>query len=86
MKHVITTKVETSKEIDVITPSYFKNDGIYYKFTEDNGTLYVIRLCVYDRYQSLIKTTTITPDCFGEEITAEEFTTEFTKCLNRLAL
>lgn len=86
MKHLITERVETSKEIDVVTPSYFENDGTYFKFTEEDGQLYVTRVCILKTYQSVIKTTTITSECFGNEITEEVFNLQLSKIITDLTL
>lgn len=82
MKHRITQKVEVTKEIEIVTPSFRKDDTTspsYYKLTEEGGVLYVTRIMILDKYQSLIKTTTITQDI----VTAVEITeAEYTETLN----
>jgi hypothetical protein len=84
MKHTITQKIEVTEEVEIITPSYRKdnaNSPYYYKLTEEGGVLYVTRILILDRYQSIIKTTTISQDV----IDALEITeAEYNEALNRV--
>lgn len=86
MKHIISEKIETYKEIDVVTPSYYEHGGTYFKLTEHNRKLYVTRVCILKNYQSIIKTTNVTSECFGNEITEEEFNLQLSKIITDLTL
>lgn len=88
MKHVLTTKVETTREVEVVTPSYRKSSNdypTYFRLTEEGGELCVTRVTNYDNYFSIVYTKTVTSDCLdGLESTPEEFNEALTKLLQRL--
>jgi len=88
MKHTITQKIEVTEEVEIITPCYRKdnaNSPYYYKLTEEGGLLYVTRILILDRYQSIIKTTTITKDVIDAiEITEAEYNEAYNRVITYL--
>lgn len=88
MKHTITQKIEVTEEVEIITPSFRKdaaNSPYYYKLTEEGGLLYVTRILILDRYQSIIKTTTITQDVIDAvEITEAEYNEAYNRVITYL--
>lgn len=88
MKHTIKQKIEVTEELEIITPSYRKDDAnspYYYKLTEEGGLLYVTRILILERYQSIIKTTTITQDVIDAlEISEGEYNEAYNRVITNL--
>lgn len=88
MKHTITQKIEVTEEVEIITPSYRKDNADsprYYKLTEEGGVLYVTRILILDKYQSIIKTTSISQDVIDAiEITEAEYNEAWNRLITNL--